>query len=71
MRGSAWQLFPSCRHFNHDSTVHTADYVVRRKTGGSPERYNTLRSHFGQTAGSGLGAITDAAVPDAFIDNAQ
>lgn len=39
--------------FNHDGSVDPADYVVWRKTGGSPDDYNTWRANFGQTAGSG------------------
>ena len=35
--------------FNHDGTVDAADYVVWRKTDGTPAGYNTWRTHFGQT----------------------
>ncbi len=50
--------------FNGDGTVNAADYVVCRKTNGTPAGYNTWRSHFGQTASSGAGAIANAAVPE-------
>jgi hypothetical protein len=43
--------------YNFDGTVDAADYVVWRKdpasNGGDPSGYNTWRSHFGQSAGSG------------------
>ena len=39
--------------YNHDGKVDAADYVVWRKSNGSQSGYNTWRSHFGQSAGSG------------------
>jgi len=42
--------------FNFDGNVDAADYVVWRKTDGTPDGYNTLRSNFGRTSGSGLAA---------------
>ena len=54
--------------FNHDGTVDATDYVVWRKTGGSPADYNAWRTHFGQTAfnGSSLRSAgpLSAAVPE-------
>ena len=50
--------------YNYDGTVDAADYVVWRKTDGTPAGYNLWRTHFGQTAGTGSGAITNAAVPE-------
>jgi glycoprotein endo-alpha-1,2-mannosidase len=53
--------------FNGDGNVNAADYVIWRKTEGSPEGYNAWRSNFG--AGSGTGATmslspSDASVPE-------
>lgn len=42
--------------FNFDGNVDAGDYVVWRKTDGTPEGYNTWRSNFGRTSGSGLAA---------------
>jgi probable HAF family extracellular repeat protein len=42
--------------FNFDGSVDAADYVVWRKTDGTPDGYNTWRSNFGRTSGSGLAA---------------
>lgn len=46
--------------FNFDGSVDAADYVVWRKNpsafGGDPAGYNTWRSNFGRTFGSGLAA---------------
>jgi hypothetical protein len=50
--------------YNHDGTVDTADYVVWRKSDGLKSGYDLWRANFGQTAGSGSGAITNAAVPE-------
>jgi hypothetical protein len=52
--------------FNHDGTVNAADYVVWRKTDGSPAGYDNWRANFGRSAGSGLGAApaVTAAVPE-------
>ena len=50
--------------FNNDGTVDAADYVVWRKIDGTRAGYNTWRSHFGQTSGSGAGVSTNAAVPE-------
>jgi autotransporter-associated beta strand protein len=40
--------------FNGDGTVDAADYVVWRKTGGTPEAYIAWRSNFGATQNPGL-----------------
>jgi hypothetical protein len=64
--------------YNNNGTVDAADCVVWRKnqgttnvlpndpTGGTigTTQYNTWRSHFGQSAGSGAGTMTNAAVPE-------
>ena len=42
--------------FNNDGTVAAADYVVWRKTDGTPAGYNAWRTHFGDPTGSGTGA---------------
>jgi hypothetical protein len=53
--------------FNHDGTVDAADYVVWRKNPSgvyTQDDYNTWRTHFGQTAGSGSSANANGAVPE-------
>jgi hypothetical protein len=54
--------------YNGNGIVDAADYVVWRKDpasyGGDPAGYNTWRTHFGQTAGSGSGASVHTAVPE-------
>jgi hypothetical protein len=53
--------------FNNNGVVDAADYAVWRKGLGTTyiqADYNVWRAHFGQTAGSGAGAITNAAVPE-------
>ena len=50
--------------FNHDNKVDAADYVVWRKTDGTPEGYTAWRSHFGQGSGSGSGSPSNSAVPE-------
>jgi hypothetical protein len=47
--------------FNGDGTVDTADYVVWRKTDGSPIGYDTWRAHFGTSLGSGSGSAIPSA----------
>jgi hypothetical protein len=49
--------------FNADGKVDAADYVVWRKNDGSPSGYNTWRTNFGRTSGSGAG-IGSSAVPE-------
>jgi hypothetical protein len=55
--------------YNHDGTVDAADYVMWRKTGGSPDEYNDWKENFGRTlfAGSGSDAAEDPAVPEPAI----
>jgi hypothetical protein len=43
--------------FNGDDIVDAADYVVWRKTDGTPDGYNTWRANFGATA-AGAAAVT-------------
>jgi hypothetical protein len=52
--------------YNQDDAVDAADYVVWRKTDGTPDSYNTWRSNFGRTSGSGLamGGASNLAVPE-------
>jgi T5SS/PEP-CTERM-associated repeat protein len=53
--------------YNHNGVVDAADYVVWRKGLGTTYTQNDFsvwRSHFGQTAGSGVGANAAAAVPE-------
>jgi len=50
--------------FNLDGSVDAADYVVWRKTGGTPAGYNTWRANFGQPSGSGSVAGANATVPE-------
>jgi hypothetical protein len=53
--------------YNRDGAVNAADYVVWRKNpgafGGDPAGYNTWRTNFGRTSGSGS-ANSGAAVPE-------
>ncbi len=50
---------------NGNGIVDTADYVVWRKTDGTPGGYNTWRANFGSTLGSGSAAGTGLApVPE-------
>jgi hypothetical protein len=50
--------------FNLDGLVNVADYVIWRKTDGTPANYTLWRSHFGQSPGSGSGASANAVVPE-------
>jgi hypothetical protein len=57
--------------FNGDGRVDAADYVILRKNPSgiyTPDDYNTWRTHFGQTAGSGSALLSaespSAAVPE-------
>jgi hypothetical protein len=49
--------------FNGDGRVDAADYVVWRKTNGSPAGYNDWRTNFGRTSGSAAGQVAGA-VPE-------
>jgi hypothetical protein len=50
--------------FNNDGKVDAADYVVWRKTDGSQSGYDTWRTNFGRTSGSGAGLGASTAVPE-------
>ncbi len=52
--------------YNLNGTVDTADYVVWRKTDGTPESYNIWRTHFGESIGGGAAASgsDSVAVPE-------
>ena len=53
--------------FNSNGIVDAADYVVWRKGLGTTytqNDYNVWRTHFGQSAGSGAGALANATVPE-------
>jgi hypothetical protein len=50
--------------FNRNGTVDAADYVVWRKSDGTPDHYAMWRSHFGLTVASGATASRNAAVPE-------
>jgi probable HAF family extracellular repeat protein len=49
--------------FNFDGNVDAADYVVWRKTDGTPAGYTTWRANFGRTSGSGF-AASENPVPE-------
>jgi hypothetical protein len=49
--------------YNGDGNVDAADYVVWRKTDGTPAGYNTWQANFGNTSGAGSGS-SPAAVPE-------
>jgi hypothetical protein len=57
-----WFLRQVPGDFNRDGSVDAADYVVWRKTGGSPDDYSDWRTNFGRTifAGNGATATTSA-----------
>jgi hypothetical protein len=50
--------------FNGDGKVDAADYVVWRKSDGTPAGYNEWRTNFGRTGGSGSSVAEAAAVPE-------
>jgi fibronectin-binding autotransporter adhesin len=50
--------------YNGNGIVDTANYVVWRKSDGTQAGYDAWRTHFGQPADSGTGAIAGAAVPE-------
>jgi hypothetical protein len=50
--------------FNGNGTVDAADYVLWRKTDGTPAGYAAWRTNFGSTAGGGSGAVTNIAAPE-------
>jgi Aspartyl protease len=49
--------------FNSDNKVDMADYVVWRKSDGSPQRYETWRSHYGNLPGGGS-SVGGTSVPE-------
>jgi hypothetical protein len=51
-------------NFNNDGSVDAADYVMWRKTGSPPDGYNTWRTNFGQSFGSGASATESTSVPE-------
>ena len=55
---------PLLGDYNGDNTVDAADYVVWRKTDGSQAGYDTWRTHFSQSAGSGTSLSAIVAVPE-------
>jgi hypothetical protein len=50
--------------YNFDGTVDAADYVVWRKTDGTPAAYDTWRANFNESIGNGSGARGNATVPE-------
>jgi hypothetical protein len=51
--------------YNRDGTVDAADYVVWRKTGiNGPTGYDTWRTNFGESGGSGSVATANTTVPE-------
>ena len=50
--------------YNSDGKVDAADYVVWRRTDGSPAGYNVWRSNFGAMSGSGSGFDGGTSVPE-------
>mgnify|MGYP006201951823 CR=1 FL=1 len=59
-------LFALPGDFNHDDVVDAADYVVWRKTGGTPQQYGEWRANFGRSAAAGASTISPSvpAVPE-------
>ena len=65
--GLAAHIAPVQGDYNGDGKIDAADYVVWRKGLGTiytQADYDVWRAHFGQTAGSGAGALANAAVPE-------
>jgi hypothetical protein len=58
----AYQRSAPSVDYNGNGNVDAADYVVWRKTDGTPAGYNVWRTRFGQPVGSGAGA--NAVVPE-------
>jgi hypothetical protein len=48
--------------YNSDGAVDAADYVVWRKTDGTPEGFNIWRANFGATVGSGSAVDTSSLI---------
>ena len=50
--------------YSGDGQVNAADYVIWRKTDGTPTGYNAWRSNFGAGVGAGSGSLLESAVPE-------
>jgi hypothetical protein len=50
--------------YNGDGRVDAADYVIWRKTDGTPAGYSAWRSNFGAGVGIGSGSVLGSAVPE-------
>jgi CubicO group peptidase (beta-lactamase class C family) len=50
--------------YNHDGIVDASDYVVWRKSDGTPAGYDTWREDFGRTGDSGSAVTANSAVPE-------
>jgi len=50
--------------YSGDGKVNAADYVIWRKTDGTPAGYNAWRSNFGAGVGVGSGSLLESAVPE-------
>jgi hypothetical protein len=50
--------------YNFNGIVDAPDYIVWRKSDGSPAAYNLWRSHFGLPPGSGSGTTETATIPE-------
>ena len=64
---------PMSGDFNNNGTVDAADYIVWRKSNGTPTEYNTWRAHFGTVSpgiGAGSGASSALPLPPSHFDNA-
>jgi hypothetical protein len=69
IRDIGWTTVPGGLNgdYNNNGKVDGADYVVWRKTIGTPAAYTLWRSNFGNTgsgAGGGMGSSVSAAVPE-------
>jgi hypothetical protein len=61
---AVWSPDALAGDFNGDGVVDAADYVVWRKNDGSQAGYDTWRTNFGRTSGSGSAIAASAAVPE-------
>jgi T5SS/PEP-CTERM-associated repeat protein len=50
--------------FNDDGVTNTADYVVWRRSGGSPEQYDLWRQNYGANSGAGARTTDSLSVPE-------
>ncbi len=53
--------------YNNDGRVDAADYVVWRKTNGTQSGYDTWRTNFGRTSGSGSGSASAVPEPGTWV----